>query len=649
MVLERLILGAGSPAGWHGQYNGGNEEDCLPSAAVKAQPVKTRSEAAGLFSSPHKRTVVLCLLLAATTLAVYNPVNRNAFVNFDDNHYITHNPHVLAGLNRETLEWAFEGYHEANWHPLTWISHALDCELFGVNPVGHHYVNVVLHAADAILLFLLLQSATGFTWRSLMVAALFALHPVNVESVAWASERKNVLSMMFLLLTMQAYGWYVKKPGVGRYVAVAALFACGLMSKPQVITLPFLLLLWDYWPLGRLSGSSGNPPAKMSALIFEKIPLFALSLASAVITVQAQKAGGAIHSAIVYPFRLRLENAVVSYLRYIGNAFWPTRLSPLYPHPLDLLHSWQVVASLVFLMLATGAVILNRRRGYVMTGWFWFLGSMVPMIGLVQVGEQAMADRYAYLPFIGLFLMVVWGLAEWAQTWRISSSLLAVAAAVVLAALGFLTYRQIGYWHDSETLWSYALQVTSVPSYKAHFNLAITYDEQGRFEEAIQQFREAVDPGSDDPKIHLGLGIYDQRHGDLEKAIGEFQTTLTMTSDPLLKADAYSNMGSAYRQRRDYEQAKQSFADALKLDPNKPMALIGMGLVAQRSGDIAEAVIEYSRAMAVEPTAVGYLLLGRAQQQAGHGEEAAVAKDRAKRLTSDIDQAQRAADELLAF
>jgi tetratricopeptide (TPR) repeat protein len=592
--------------------------------------------------------VVLCLLLVAATLAVYNPVNRNAFVNFDDDHYITGNPHVLAGLSWETVKWAFTNYYEANWHPLTWISHALDAQLFGLNPVGHHYVNVVLHALNAVLLFLLLQSATGFTWRSLMVAALFALHPVNVESVAWASERKNVLSMMFLLLALHAYGWYARRPGTGRYALVAAMFACGLMSKPQVITLPFLLLLWDYWPLRRYS-SGARQPARGAGLLLEKLPLFLLSLASAVVTMQAQKAGGAIHSAIIYPLYLRLENAIVSYSRYLGKAFWPTELSPLYPHPLDLLKFWQVIASAVFLLLATTLVIRNRRHGYLVTGWLWFLGALVPMIGLVQVGEQAMADRYAYLPFVGLFAMVCWGVSEWAETKKISMAGLAVSALAVIAALGVLTYRQIGYWRNSETLWSYTLQVTSVRSYKAHFNLAVTYDGEGRYDEAVQQFRQAIDPRDDDPRIHLGLGIYDQRHGHIQEAIEEFQTALRLSSDEAMSADALSNLGSAYRQVRDYVRAKESLAAALRLDPNKAAASVGMGLLAQKSGDFEQAILEYSHAMSVEPTAVGYVLLGRAEQQAGHSTEAKAALEKARGLTSDLDQAQQTATELLAF
>ncbi len=611
--------------------------------------MKPSPDSAGLFSSPQKRTVVLCLLLVAATLAVYNPVNRNAFVNFDDDHYITGNPHVLAGLNWSTVKWAFTNYYEANWHPLTWLSHALDAQLFGLNPVGHHYVNVVLHALNAVLLFLLLQSATGFTWRSLMVAALFALHPVNVESVAWASERKNVLSMMFLLLALQAYGWYARRPARGRYALVALLFACGLMSKPQVITLPFLLLLWDYWPLGRYASATGGQVARVPALLLEKAPLFLLSLASAVVTMQAQRAGGAIHSPVLYPFSLRLENAMISYLRYLGKAFWPTQLSPLYPHPLDLLRFWQVIASAVFLLLATALVVRLRSHGYLVTGWFWFLGSLVPMIGLVQVGEQAMADRYAYLPFVGLFVMVCWGVGEWGEGREISAGWLAVPALAVSAALGVLTYRQIGYWRDSETLWSYALQVTSVRSYKAHFNLAVTYDAEGRYDDAVQQFRQAIDPRDDDPRIHLGLGIYDQRHGHSREAIEEFQTVLRLSSGDAMSADALSNLGSAYQQLHDYARAKESFAAALRLDPNKAAALVGMGLLAQRGGDLEQAISQYSHAMSVEPTAVGYVLLARAQQQAGRPAAAMAAIDRAKQLTNDFDQAQQTADELLAF
>ncbi|HLW89014.1 MAG TPA: tetratricopeptide repeat protein, partial [Terriglobales bacterium] len=357
----------------------------------------------------------------------------------------------------------------------------------------------------------------------------------------------------------------------------------------------------------------------------------------------------AIHSPILYPFSLRLENAIVSYSRYLGKAFWPTQLSPLYPHPLDLLRFWQVIASAILLLLVTTLVIHQRRRGYLLVGWFWFLGSLVPMIGLVQVGEQAMADRYAYLPFVGLFVMACWGVSEWAESKNVPAAGLAVPALAVIATLGALTYRQIGYWRDSETLWSYALQVTSVRSYKAHFNLAVTYDAEGRYDEAVRQFREAIDPRDDDPRIHLGLGVYDQRHGHAQEAIEEFQTVLRLSSDGAMRADAYSNLGSAYQQLHDYGRAKANFAEALRLDRNRASALVGMGLLAEKSGDLEQAIAQYSRAMSVEPTAVGYVLLARALEQAGHPAEAHAALDKARQLTTDLDQVQRTAEQLLAY
>ena len=585
----------------------------------------------------------------AATLVAYNPVNRNAFVNFDDDHYITGNAHIQHGVNWETVKWAFSNYYEANWHPLTWLSHALDFELFGLNPIGHHYTSVVLHALNAVLLFLLLLSATGFTWRSLMVAALFALHPVNVESVAWASERKNVLSMMFLLLALLAYGKYARKPRAWSYALVAVLFACGLMSKPQVITLPFLLLLWDYWPLQRFSTGGNNWAATAQNLLLEKAPLFAMTLISAVITMQAQKAGGAIHSPIIYPFSLRLENAIVSYSRYLGKAFWPIGLSPLYPHPLDLLKLWQVIGSAIFLLLVTVLVLRNRRHGYLVTGWFWFLGSLVPMIGLVQVGEQAMADRYAYVPFLGLFIMVIWGISDLAESKKVQPVALAVPACAILAVFGVLTYRQVGYWHDSETLWSYALRVTDVRSYKAHFNLAITYDGEGRYDEAIQQFRQAIDPRDDDPRIHLGLGIYDLRHGHPQDAVEEFKAALPLSRDRNMSVDTLSNLGSAYAQLHNDAQAKQNFLAALQIDPNKATAMVGLGLLAQKSQNFDEAIAQFSHAMEIEPTPVGYLLLARALEAAGRKSDADDAIARARQFPGDFNQAQQAAGQLLKF
>ena len=630
----------------------------MASAAIRLQREQVSPDPLRLFSSPEKRTLVLSLLLVVISLAVYNPVIRNGFVNFDDPQYIVRNPHVTSGLTWETLRWSFSTFDQANWHPVTWISHALDYQIFGANPAGHHYVNVLFHATNAALLFLLLESATGFTWRSLMVAALFALHPVNVESVAWAAERKNVLSMFFFLVAFLAYSWYARKPAVGRYLAVFSLFALGLMSKPQIITFPFLLLLWDYWPLARHGSQSSligalrpAPLRSLTWLVLEKCPLFLLSGISAVITMKAQRAGNAIHDPSLYTLRLRLGNAVLSYSRYLRIACWPTRLSPMYPHPLGSMRAWQVGLSVLLLMAITLLVLRYRRQRYLLVGWFWFLGTLVPMLGLVQVGEQAMADRYAYQSFIGLFLIVSWGMVEWTAAWKLSRAPLAPVAVLVLFALSFATYRQIGYWRDGVTLWSYALRVTSGRLYLIHSWLANALDEEHRFDEAIPELRAALDPShpAEDQFLRLAVGIYDQKHGHVVEAIAEYQTALGMATDPETMADAYSDLGSAYRQIRDYDRARRSFEAALQMDPNQSMSLIGTGLLAQEQGDLPEAIRYYSLAMAHEPTDVGYILLAQAEARAGHAREAQAAEAKAAQLTTDPNQARQAAAALLAY
>src|SRR6266478_794426 len=377
------------------------------SSAVAAQRLEASgvSPSSELFLPAQKRTLLLCLLLCliliAAVLVFYSPVTHNGFLNYDDDQYITNNPHVRAGLTWQTVKWAFTTYDQANWHPLTWLSHALDSQLFGLNPAGHHSVSVLLHAVNAVLFFLLLQSATGFRWRSLMVAALFALHPVNVVSVVWAAERKNVLSMLFFLLALHAYVWYARRPELRRYAVVAFFFALGLLCKPQVITFPFLLCLLDYWPLCRIGPSAvageavqgGNVPRLSGGwLVLEKLPLLLLSAASAVVTMKAQKAGGAVQSLFQYSLLLRLETAVISYVGYLGKAFWPSKLVALYPHATRLYPAWQAGAAVSVLMLVTVLVVRARDQKYLTVGWFWFLGSFLPMIGLVQVGAQAMAD-----------------------------------------------------------------------------------------------------------------------------------------------------------------------------------------------------------------------------------------------------------------
>src|ERR1700674_2907885 len=452
--------------------------------------------------------VTLCLLLVAATLAFYNPIIHNQFIDFDDSSYILKNSWVQGGLTWDTVKWSFTTFREGNWHPVTWLSHALDCQIFRLNPAGHHYTNLLLHAANAVLLFLLLRQATGLTWPSLVVGALFALHPVNVESVAWAAERKNVLSMLFFLLALHAYDRYARTGGRYLYLSVNIFFVLGLMAKPQIVTLPFVLLLWDYWPLQRIgAGSAGrglpapSTPRSFRYLVWEKLPLFILAAADSVVTVVAQRAGNTVRTFTEVSVQARLENVFISYVRYIGKALWPSRLAALYPRPGNSLPAWQVVGAVVLLLLISALVLRWRDRRYLAVGWFWFLGTLVPMIGIITVGEQTMADRYAYLPFIGLFVAVVWTLNDWTlNAWtvdavaskrRIAGVWRASAAVLVLFILGCLTYRQLGYWHDDETLWRHALSVTE-GNYMAHNNLAIALAKQGRSEEAVVQFQAAT-------------------------------------------------------------------------------------------------------------------------------------------------------------
>ncbi len=616
-----------------------------------------------LFSSPAKRTFVLSLLLIAATLALYLPVAQNDFVNFDDDSYIITNPYVRAGLTWNTVKWAFTRFEQGNWDPLTWLSHALDCELFGLHAGGHHLVSALLHALNVALLFWLLERATGFTWRSLAVAALFAVHPINVESVAWAAERKNVLSMFFFLLALLAYEWYTRQPQLRRYGLVFFLYALALMSKPQVIAFPFLVLLLDYWPLRRVSAALPANPLAAAALpategrstpvfspgriLIEKLPFLALSLASAAVTVLAQRAGSALRTAADYSLLNRVENALISYVRYLDMALWPLKLAAFYPHPTKLFPVWQVAAAMAFLLLATAFAVSQRsQRPYLAMGWLWFLGAMFPMAGVVQVGGHALADRFAYIPFIGLFVIAVWAVAERPGLQHISAAWVAIPALVVFFALAMVTHRQIGYWRDSPALWQRALAVTE-NNFVAHDNLAIYLAQRGREEEAVPHLRAALAIKPDDLLATLNLGAYEHAHGDLPQAVEHYKFVALHAVDPDLRSNAYGNLGSAYRQMGLMADAKHCFEESLRLMPNRPIAIVGLGLVALHDGDSAEAVRQFQRAMAIQPTAVGYLLLARALEQAGRSADAEVARQVAGELSPNLDEAKKDAEGLI--
>jgi protein O-mannosyl-transferase len=613
--------------------------------------------------SPNKLPLwSLVLVLVVSTIAVYYPVSHHPFLNYDDDAYVTENVHVQSGVTWSTIQWASTTFESANWHPLTWISHALDYQMFQLDPGGHHETNVVLHVVNVLLLFWVLLRATGSTGRSFMVAALFALHPVNVESVAWVSERKNLLSMLFFLLALGVYRWYALEPRVRRYVAVTALFALGIMAKPQVITFPFVLLLWDYWPLRRMF--AGNRPASsaeelaampdksVSWLVLEKVPVFAICAASAAITLKAQRGAGAMSGSNWHPFSARLGNAIVSYVQYMREAFWPSKLSLYYPYPGNSPVIWQVIAAAVLLLAVTSLVLVGRSRRYLPVGWFWFLGTLVPMIGLVQVGNQGRADRYAYLSFIGLFIMVCWGVGEWARQWHMSTAKLAGVNAAVLLTLGVMAHRQIAYWDDNVTLWSHAVEATK-NNYVAEDHLGGALLADGRVEAAMPHFYHAVAINPDDADSNLNIGGYEQQQRNFPQAIAQYKKVISATQnslvlDAVVRAKAYNNMGYAYRELGDLAPARESFEAAVALDPQYAKAWIGLGLVNQKSGNFGPAIQAYSQAMKLQPSDWGYLLLSRALEQSGDNTAALAAIQKARSMTRNLESAQRGADKLLA-
>ncbi len=603
-----------------------------------------------MFTSPEKRNIVLCLLLAGITLALYNPVSRHPFVNYDDDRYVTENPHVRSGLTWSTVSWALTSTEQGNWHPLAWISHQLDVTLFRLNPAGHHFTSVLLHALNAILLFLLLVRATGRAGPSLFVAAVFALHPINVESVAWVAERKNVLCTLFFLLTLIAYGWYVRKPCWQRYLVVVAAFAAGLASKPMVITLPCVLLLWDYWPLGRAQGSSSNSQQttrlySWKQLVLEKFPLFALSGASALITLHAQRAGGAVRSIAQFSFGMRVANAICAYALYLWKMVWPMRLALVYPHPGDSLPAWRLLISAVVLIAITAAVYRFRARRYLPVGWLWFLGTLVPVIGLVQVGDAAMADRYAYIPLIGIFIMVAFGAADLCTLRNISAAWQVVPAAAIAIILALVAHRQIDYWQSSQSVWAHTLAITQ-NNFVAEDNLGGALVMAGKPDQAFPHFEAASRINPQDPMSRMNLGAYLQSRGRITEAITQYKAAIALTSDAGLRAQAYANLGGAQRVLGQDEAAQQSFDEALQLNPSQASAWLGEGLLAQKQGRVSEAIVDLSRAVALQPTGERFLALGRSLQQAARLPEALDAYRRALKLSPDLTEAQQAADEL---
>lgn len=584
-----------------------------------------------------KKRWVLAVLLAVGTLAVYSPVLSYPFTNYDDNEYVTQNSHIQQGISCSTIAWAFRSTQFSNWHPVTWLSHALDWQLFGKDAGGHHFTGIFFHALNAGLLFLLLSSATGKKWRSLFVAALFAVHPLNVESVAWVAERKTVLSMFFMLLTIAAYAWYARQPEFRRYVCIFVLFALGLAAKPMIVTLPFLLMLLDYWPLGRMAWWSPKherfvvPQKPWRSLAVEKIPLLILSGASCVITVMAQR--GSIPSAEQLSFGARLSNAVHSYLMYLGKTFWPNPLVVYYPLDPGSLATWMTVLSFLLLAAVSVAVWKWRAHGYLLTGWFWFLGTLVPMIGLVQVGNQAMADRYAYLPLIGFFLGATWGVADMAAAKRVNPKAGIFAGGIVLLCLTLVTLQQMRFWNGSQPLWTHTLDVTKHNLvaernlYIAEDNLAYELLSQGRAGEALEHFQTAARLAPADPLSHWALASSLEDQGHLSEALQNYEIVTRNPENSRQLAAAYLSMGVISTELGDYKGAREYSQKALQTDSQTVQAMVAdaersasehssadtelrAGLRLEQAGELAKARDAYQQVIRFAPhSALAHRLL----------------------------------------
>jgi len=576
-------------------------------------------------------------VLFLATFVVYGQVRRFDFVDFDDQDYITGNPHVRNGVTPEGIRWAFTSGESANWFPATRLSHMLDCQLFGLRSGRHHLVNVLFHAVAALLLFAFLRRATGARWPGAFVAFLFALHPLHVESVAWVAERKDVLSALFWFLALWAYVRYAERPGWSRYALVLAAFGCGLMAKPMIVTLPFVLLLVDVWPLRR---STGVAPVPWGKLVAEKAPFFVLSAASAIATYLVQQGSGAMRELSAIPFGLRLENAVVSLAVYLAKTFWPAGLAVFYPYP-RALAAWEVTLS-ALIIAAIVALVLRSFRAYpwLAAGWFWYLGTLVPVIGLVQVGAQARADRYMYVPMVGLSIMLAWGGAEVVRRFPRSKTPVAVLAGVVCVSSAMLTWLQVRYWENSESLFRHAVEVTE-GNYLAHHNLAEALAKtRDGLPQAVSHYEAAlgIRPDYLDAHLHLALALT-KLPGRLPEAISQFEAALRIAPD---SAVTHNDLGNALSKLPDrVPEAIAEYRAALRINPGYAEAHNNLGsALSGMPGRLPEAMSEYEAALRIAPDyAEAHNNLGIALSEAGRLPEAIPHLEAALRAAPDSAEA----------
>ena len=601
-----------------------------PTAALIPKSVFSR------YASPW-----VSLSLVAAVLFIYAPVRRFDFLRWDDPLYIGENPQVLGGLTWHGVWWALTTGHAPYWHPLTWLSHMLDVQIYGMNAGGHHFTSVLIHAVNAVLLFWLLRWTTGALGRSAFVGALFAVHPLRVESVAWVAERKDVLSTLFWILTLCAYVWYVRQPRLSRYLAVVGGFALALMSKPMVVTLPFVLLLLDFWPLRR--AKLYDDARVWLSLAKEKIPLLALAAATSVATFILQRQAGAVVALDSVPVTGRLANALVSYLAYVGKMLWPVRLAAFYPYSTSL-NPWWVAGAVVALIGVSMAVIrASRVHPYLPVGWFWYLGTLLPVIGFFQAGDQALADRFVYIPLIGLFLMIAWGIPDLLSRWRYSRAALSAAAIMVLFACTLRARDQVQYWQNALVLWTHALEVTD-DNHMARDGLGTALVDRGRVAEAVAHYSEAVRIKPQFAEAQNNLAWALAHEGRIEEAMPHYLQALRIKPE---FADAQNNLAWALTNEGRIEEALPHYAEALRLKPEFADAHNNLGIALASEGKTESAMSHFSEAIRIDPKlATAHNNLGTALANQGRTAEAIQHFTEALRIDPTLQAARRALDAL---
>lgn len=574
------------------------------------------SESQGITSIRKYLDLLVCMFLAVVILIAYWHVQYYDLIDYDDISYITKNRYVKSGLSWDGFIWAMKDTHVGYWHPLTWLSHMLDYQLFRSSAGGHHWTNLIFHMANAILLYILLKRTTGNVWKSAFVAAVFAVHPLNVESVAWIAERKNVLSTFLWLLAMWFYVRYVEHPAILRYTLLVLTFSLGLMAKPMLVTLPFVLLLFDYWPLNRLTTRKD-----LYRLIVEKIPLFILTLLMSVFTFIATRHEGAVISFDALSVGDRVSSAILSYVKYLGKIFWPENLAVFYPYTthIDL---FRIAGAFLVIICISGFVIyLSRHYRYILVGWLWYLGTLVPVIGFIQAGEQAMADRYIYVPGIGLFIMIAWGIPDLLKKWPKKEVILTVSAGAVLCISIMCTFIQVTYWKNSVTLFEHALKVTQ-DNYLAHNNLGVALLNQGKSDGAARHFDLAIQIKRDYPAAHTNMGLVLASQGKLEQAIYYYHEALRIKGND---EKARNNLGIAYASMGRFDEAMKRFREALEINPDNADAYNNMGSAMARQGKLKESLRYYEKALQLDADhAMAHNNMGLALANSGRSDEAIV-------------------------